>query len=107
MLEAQSRSDGGNLAQGEAAAYASALEPWTGAIDGEALLRAAEAVTGLSDWGGRRWNEERFRHDDQIRQKAHPAIQLLPGGGQVVEGEQPDEEAGSETGHGHTAHAGH
>jgi NADH-quinone oxidoreductase subunit J len=51
--------------------------------------------------------EERFRHDDEIRQKAHPAIKLLPGGGQVVEGDHLDDEAGSETDHGHTAHAGH
>lgn len=63
MLEAESRSGGVISAQGEAAAYSAALEPWAGPIDSEALLRAAAQATGLSDWGGRRWNEERFRHD--------------------------------------------
>ncbi|MBV9843313.1 MAG: sulfotransferase, partial [Sphingomonadaceae bacterium] len=29
----------------------------------ETLIAEAETVTGLADWGGRRWSEERFRHD--------------------------------------------
>lgn len=43
--------------------YAAALQPWTGPIRAESLLAEAERATGLSDWGGRRWNEDRFRHD--------------------------------------------
>ncbi|MCK9542787.1 MAG: sulfotransferase [Novosphingobium sp.] len=44
-------------------AYRPALAEFTGRIEGEALMREAQAATGLSDWGGRRWDEERFRHD--------------------------------------------
>lgn len=48
---------------GEATAYAGALRPYQRAFHGPTLLAEAEAATGLSDWGGRRWSEERFRHD--------------------------------------------
>lgn len=44
-------------------AYAAALSPYGGRIEAEALLREAESATGLADWGGKRWDEERFRHD--------------------------------------------
>lgn len=43
--------------------YAPALQPFSAKLDGVKLLRAAEQATGLSDWGGKRWEEERFRHD--------------------------------------------
>lgn len=43
--------------------YAAALVDWTRPLASEALLAKAEAITGLADWGGRRWQEERFRHD--------------------------------------------
>jgi hypothetical protein len=43
------------------AAYAPALQPFAGALSAVALTRAAEAATGLSDWGGERWGEAAFR----------------------------------------------
>lgn len=43
--------------------YAGALQPWAGPIAATALIAEAEQATNLSDWGGKRWNEERFRHD--------------------------------------------
>ncbi|UNU43674.1 sulfotransferase [Sphingopyxis sp. YF1] len=44
-------------------AYASALAGFAAPLAAAALLAEAEARTGLSDWGGRRWGEDRFRHD--------------------------------------------
>lgn len=44
-------------------AFAAALAGFAGPIAAEALLREAEVRTGLSDWGGKRWDEERFRRD--------------------------------------------
>jgi len=41
--------------------YASALVPYAEPMVAETLLREAEAATGLSDWGGARWGETRFR----------------------------------------------
>jgi hypothetical protein len=35
-------------------AYPAALAEWTRRIPADALLAKAEALTGLSDWGGRR-----------------------------------------------------
>lgn len=43
--------------------YASALAASTGPIEADLLLREAERASGLDDWGGTRWSEERFRHD--------------------------------------------
>jgi len=43
--------------------YAAALQRFDDVLDGPALLKKAEHATGLSDWGGARWSEERFRHD--------------------------------------------
>lgn len=43
--------------------YAPALAEFGAPLAAAALLDAAEARTGLSDWGGKRWHEERFRHD--------------------------------------------
>ena len=43
--------------------YAAALARFDGRFDGAALLAAAEAATGLADWGGKIWDEDRFRHD--------------------------------------------
>ncbi|HMO75625.1 MAG TPA: sulfotransferase [Sphingopyxis sp.] len=56
-------------------AYASALTGFAAPLAAEALLAEAEARTGLSDWGGKRWNEDRFRYDlailcDEIEAKA-------------------------------------
>lgn len=44
-------------------AYATALAPFTDKLSAEALIAEAEQLTGLSGWGGKRWDEERFRHD--------------------------------------------
>jgi hypothetical protein len=41
--------------------YAPALAPFVGTFSPDTLLAAAEAATGLSDWGGDRWAEQRFR----------------------------------------------
>ena len=43
--------------------YGPALVDHAGLLDGQMLLEKAARVTGLADWGGFRWNEERFRHD--------------------------------------------
>lgn len=43
--------------------YDSVMNGWTGALDAQVLIANAERLTGLSDWGGKRWDEERFRHD--------------------------------------------
>ena len=43
--------------------YGPALGDHAGVLDGRMLLENAQRVTGLADWGGPRWNEERFRHD--------------------------------------------
>ncbi|MEZ5708309.1 MAG: sulfotransferase [Blastomonas sp.] len=43
--------------------YDSALADHESRISADALLAEAELRTGLSDWGGARWEEERFRHD--------------------------------------------
>jgi hypothetical protein len=43
--------------------YAAAIKGYSAPFSGAALLHAAEMATGLSDWGGRRWDEEAFRHD--------------------------------------------
>ena len=43
--------------------YGAALEDYAGPISALALMADAERATGLSGWGGRRWDEERFRHD--------------------------------------------
>ena len=48
------------------AAFASALVPYAGPIAAAALLTEAQQRTGLSDWGGKRWDEARFRHDLEI-----------------------------------------
>lgn len=44
-------------------AYVSALASFTGKLSAETLIAEAEKLTGLSGWGGKRWDEERFRHD--------------------------------------------
>jgi len=43
------------------AVYARALQPYHGPLEPSGLLAEAEAVTGLSDWGGERWAEAGFR----------------------------------------------
>jgi predicted heme/steroid binding protein len=43
------------------AIYAAALEPCAAAFQVSTLLARAERATGLGDWGGRRWAEDRFR----------------------------------------------
>lgn len=43
--------------------YAAALKGYSTAYSGTSLMRDAERVTGLSDWGGKRWGEDAFRHD--------------------------------------------
>lgn len=43
------------------AIYRLALSDFTGPLDPDALLRQAEAATGLSDLGGARWGEDGFR----------------------------------------------
>lgn len=43
--------------------YAALLGDWQGALDAPSLMSDAERLTGLSDWGGSRWEEERFRND--------------------------------------------
>lgn len=64
-----------------AVAYQASLEPFTGRFSPEAMLREAETATGLADWGGRRWNEERFRHDLAIWCEAvEETAQLSPRG---------------------------
>ena len=35
-------------------AYATALAPFTARLSGDALIAEAEALTGLSGWGGKR-----------------------------------------------------
>jgi len=47
-------------------AYAATLAEWTRPIAAHALLTKAEALTGLADWGGRRWQEDRFRYDFRV-----------------------------------------
>ena len=46
--------------------YKTALEGYSVSLSGDALMRDAELATGLSDWGGRRWDEDAFRHDFSI-----------------------------------------
>ncbi len=41
--------------------YAAALKPCAAAFEPPALMARAEAATGLGDWGGPRWAEDRFR----------------------------------------------
>ncbi|MEO5597015.1 MAG: hypothetical protein ABIQ66_00190 [Novosphingobium sp.] len=41
--------------------YAAALEPYMLKFTADALLSEAERATNLFDWGGKRWEEERFR----------------------------------------------
>jgi hypothetical protein len=41
--------------------YGPALRPFDQHLSPEALLRAAEQSTGVSDWGGERWSEAGFR----------------------------------------------
>jgi hypothetical protein len=56
----------GNVLSGfdpAAGAYAAALQPFGQQLEPAALLRAAEQATGLSDWGGKRWDQDRFHHD--------------------------------------------
>lgn len=61
--------------------YRLALEPFTGAFSAQTMLGAAEAATGLGDWGGRRWDEERFRHDFTILcQDLEETAHLTPAG---------------------------
>ncbi|MBB4614315.1 sulfotransferase family protein [Novosphingobium taihuense] len=43
--------------------YAAIFGDWRGTLESGNLLSQAEEFTGLSDWGGRRWDEERFRYD--------------------------------------------
>src|SRR3546814_17989660 len=43
--------------------YASALTGFSAPLAAPALLGEAEARSGLSDWGGARWDEDRCRHD--------------------------------------------
>ena len=43
--------------------YAAALVPFVEPLEAGFLLAEAEQATGLADWGGHRWDEERFRHD--------------------------------------------
>jgi hypothetical protein len=43
------------------AVYAAALESFDGVFTADALLAEAEAATGLSNWGGTRWHEGKFR----------------------------------------------
>lgn len=47
-------------------AFASALADFDDPVAADSLLREAEARTGLSDWGGKRWDDERFRRDLDI-----------------------------------------
>jgi hypothetical protein len=42
------------------AIYARALRPYDGPLAAELLTAEAQAATGLSDWGGERWAEDRF-----------------------------------------------
>ncbi|SFF96315.1 Sulfotransferase family protein [Novosphingobium sp. CF614] len=43
------------------AVYAAALKPYAGSFHAPELMTQAERATGLSDWGGERWAEQRFR----------------------------------------------
>jgi len=43
------------------APYQAALEPFAGELAAVPLMAAAQAATGLSDWGGERWGEAAFR----------------------------------------------
>ena len=43
------------------ALYGRALKPYDGPLSPEVLIAEAEQATGLSDWGGERWGEARFR----------------------------------------------
>lgn len=45
--------------------YSAALQPYSKSFSPEVLLAEAQAATGLDDWGGKRWDEERFRHNLQ------------------------------------------
>lgn len=44
-------------------AYATALAPFASRLSADALIAEAERLAGLSGWGGKRWDEDRFRHD--------------------------------------------
>jgi hypothetical protein len=46
--------------------YRNLLCEWKAALDAQTLMSKAERLTGLSDWGGNRWEEDRFRHDFAI-----------------------------------------
>ena len=43
--------------------YAGAFASFSAELTGDSLMAEAELATGLNDWGGRRWGEERFRHE--------------------------------------------
>lgn len=51
------------MASDVAQCYARALQPFRGDFEATALLQEAEQATGMTDWGGKRWNEDRFRAD--------------------------------------------
>lgn len=51
------------LADPAIAAYTASFAGWQGTFAADTLMDQAERLTGLSDWGGQRWEEERFRHD--------------------------------------------
>jgi hypothetical protein len=57
---------GDDVFDGAAGPYGAALADYAGPIDATTLMTEAKHATGLSDWGGRRWDEERFRHDFAI-----------------------------------------
>lgn len=43
-------------------AYQAGMSGWTDPLSPDVLLALAENLTGLSDWGGQRWDEDEFRH---------------------------------------------
>lgn len=52
------------------AAYRAGMAGWERPLAADALIEQAQALTGLSDWGGNRWEEDRFRHDFALLCKA-------------------------------------
>ncbi|MDO7835004.1 sulfotransferase [Sphingobium sp. HBC34] len=44
-------------------AYKAGMAGWDGPLTAGTLIPRAETLTGLSDWGGSKWEEDRFRHD--------------------------------------------
>lgn len=48
---------------GDIAAYKAGMAGWERPLAADTLIEQAQALTALSDWGGKRWEEDRFRND--------------------------------------------